>query len=225
MAVKKFFLLFCVFVVLSFVFIFCLLAVVIKSSEVVARALLLLNGLLLCWHGLLLLYLYLWAWTVLLLHLRARTVHLVLRRASRRRRERPELLRGRWSGRGGLLREHLVEETHAGTVQCRIALIFVEHDVAPRPLPAVELAADGVCVQGSVEGGESARALLNGESLLVLYAQYHDLVIKDLGRTAAAHGVDARKTVNLLLLLSPEGEDGGGRHVRRHFVASGAPVQ
>ena len=156
---KKCCLLFCFFV-FYFGFYSLLAVLIIKGGEGVARALLL------HWRRLLLLrlplYLYLWLEALLPLDLRA----------SRRRRERPELLHD-GHGQSRLLREHLVEEANARGVIDSIALVILVHDVAPRPLVSHQLAADGVCAQDGVEGGEGAQVVLRG-----------DLLRRDLGDSA-----------------------------------------
>jgi hypothetical protein len=139
------------FLILS-LFYFSLLAVLIKISECVARALLLL-----------LLY------RLLLLHLlRLPLLHLLPLlpldlRTPRGRRERPELLHD-GSGQSRLLGNHLVKEadTRGG---CGIALIIAVHDVTPTPIVVHQLPADRICAQDGVEGGEGAQVVLRGDLL------------------------------------------------------------
>ena len=149
---KKFCLLFCFFFLSFVLFYSSLLAVLIKVSERIARALLLLR-LLLYW--LLLYWLPLHCWLplpLLLLHPRTRC------------RERPVLLHYR-HGQSRLLSNHLVKEADTRGVLCGIALVFAKHDVAPSPFVIHQLTADGVCAQDGVEGGEGAQVVLRGDLL------------------------------------------------------------
>ena len=150
---KKFCLLFCFSCFISA----SLLAVLIKVSECVARALLLLHWLL-C--RLLLLY---WLLRLPLLPLDLRTW--------RGRRERPVLLHYR-HGQSRLLGDHLVKEADARGVLHRVALVFAVHDVTPTPLVIHQLAADRICPQDGVEGIERDLVLVVRHSVwLLVYCQ------------------------------------------------------
>jgi hypothetical protein len=143
------------FVLFFFLFYLCfsasLLAVLIKISKGVARALLLLRLLLLLLHLLRLPLLHL----LPLLPLDLRT--------PRGRRERPELLHdGR--GQSRLLGNHLVKEADTRG-SCGIALVIAKHDVAPSPFVIHQLTADRICAQDGIEGGEGAQVVLHGDLL------------------------------------------------------------
>jgi len=143
------------FLILS-LFYFSLLAVLIKISECVARALLLLRWLLLLYWRLPLPYLL----QLPLVYLLRLPLDL---RTPRGRRERPELLHD-GSGQSRLLGNHLVKEadTRGG---CGIALIIAVHDVTPTPIVVHQLPADRICAQDGVEGGEGAQVVLRGDLL------------------------------------------------------------